>query len=239
MFCAYQSHLYVMNTVRSALLIVFVSLLLASCYEDPDFSDTPRLTDIEVYTKDASNGRDSLIVRVGFEDGDGDLGIGGNENDPFFRIPNPNTNEPYWIYRSNNTDPGLPPYDCERYRFVPLTPGDSVYDTLLVEYNEDYFNYDVTLFTKEDGQYQEYDFIAPPRCSTPLGGRFFPLRDDFSVDSPLRGTLQWATASSYRVLFRNDTLRIDVVMRDRAGNVSNTITFDEFTIEGVRRATEE
>ena len=229
-----------MNLIKSVFLLVLVSLLASSCYDDPDFSNVPRLTDIDVYTKSVSQSSfDSLIIRVGFEDGDGDLGIIGNENEEFFRVPNPNTGEPFWIYRSENTDQDLPAYDCENYRYIPLTPGDTIFDTLFVEFNEEYFNYSVSLFTKEDGQYQEIDFIGEPNCGTPLGGRFFPLRDDFSTDSPLKGVIQWGTVGAYGAQYRNDTLRVDVVIRDRAGNVSNAITFDEFTIESVRRAGEE
>ena len=228
-----------MNSIYATLLFVSISLLLTSCYEDPDFSDPPRLTDISVYTKTVSQSFDSLVVRVGFEDGDGDLGIIGNENEEFRRIPNPNTGEPYWIYNGENPDMGLPPYDCERYRYIPLTPGDTIFDTLLIEYNEAYYNFSISLFTKGDGQYQEVDLFGEPNCGIPLGGRFFPLRDNFEVDNPLKGVLQWGTIGPYSLRYRNDTLRLDVVMRDRAGNVSNVVSTEDFTLNSVRRLTEE
>ena len=227
-----------MNSLRSFLLFALVGLLFVGCYDDPDFSDVPRLTDIDVYTKEISRSFDSLVIRVGFEDGDGDLGIIGNENEAFFLVPNPRTGEPFWIYDKNDLE--QIPYDCRYFRDIDLTPDDTVdrKDTVRVEFNEEHFNFTVSLFTKEDGQYQEVDFIGEPACSTPLGGRFLPLRDDFSVDSPLKGVLQWGTAGGYSALYRNDTLRIDVVVRDRAGNVSNVATFEDFTIDGVRRATD-
>ena len=228
-----------MNLLRSLFLFTLVGLLFTSCYDDPDFSNIPRLTDIDVYTKTISAIRDSLVVRVGFEDGDGDLGITGNENEEFFLVSNPRTGEPFWIYDKN--DPDQIPYNCEYFRDIDLTPNDTIdrRDTVRVEYNEEYFNFSVSLFTKKDGQYQEVDFIGPPTCGAPLGGRFFPLRDDFSVDNPLKGVLQWGTAGAYSAYYRNDTLRIDVVMRDRAGNVSNVITKEDFTLDDVRRPTEE
>ena len=224
---------YCMKFLSSLFVSLIVSLLLAGCYSDPDFDNVPRLTDISIYTKSVTNVSDSLVIRVGFEDGDGDLGIIGNENEPFFRIPNPNTGQLYWIY--DKDDPDLPPYSCEIYDYVTLTPEDTIRDTLLIERNEAYFNFNVTLFTKEDGQYQEVNFAGPPLCTTPLGGRFFPLRDDFSNDSPLKGVIQWGTVGAYSALYRNDTLRIDVTVRDRAGHVSNVITYADFTLNGVRR----
>lgn len=64
-----------MNFLRSFILSTFVVLLFTGCFEEPNFGIVPRLTDIEVYFKDMPKLSDSLIVRVEFEDGDGDLGI--------------------------------------------------------------------------------------------------------------------------------------------------------------------
>ena len=226
-----------MNLLRSIFLFTLIVLVFVGCYDDPDFGDTPRLTDIDVYTKSTPNSLDSLVVRVGFEDGDGDLGIVGNEEEPFFREPNSKANTPYWIYDAN--DPDLPPYDCDNYTYATLTPNDTIKDTLYVKFNEAYFNFSVTLFTKVDGQYQKENLGGEPFCGTALGGRFSLLKDDPDNDSPLKGVLQWGTVGSYGTQYKNDTLRIDVVMRDRAGNVSNVITFDEFTIDNIRRPSEE
>ena len=221
-----------MKFLRPFFLFTFTILLFAGCFDEPSFGDPPRLTGIDIYFKELTKTSDSLVIRVDFEDGDGDLGISGGEEGfgEFFLIPNPRTGEP-WIYDPD--DPELPPYSCESFRDIDLTPNDTIddKDTVYVQYNEAYYNYSITLYTKEDGQYQEFD----PLCAPPLGGRFPALRDDFTVDRPLKGTIQWGTVGAYSSRFRNDTLKIDVTIRDRAGHVSNIITKENFTLQDIRR----
>lgn len=229
-----------MNLLRSLFLVTLVSLLFTSCYDDPDFSDTPRLTDIDVYTKTISDIRDSLVVRVGFEDGDGDIGLRDGEEEELSFEPNPATGEPFWIYDKN--DPRQIDFNCRDFRVVDLNPNDTInqFDTVRVVNNEAYFNFNASLFTKEDGEYQEVDLVERGLdCGAQLGGRVFPLKDDLDSNSPLKGVIQWSTASAYSLLYKNDTLRIDIAIRDRAGNVSNVITFDDFTLDDVRRLSEE
>lgn len=83
------------------------------------------------------------------------------------------------------------------------------------DYNEDYYNYSVTLYTLEDGQYQEVDLLTPPQCSAPLGGRFPPLKegDDLDNEKPLTGHIRYGiTSPTLLANFRNDTLKIDVTI---------------------------
>ena len=228
-----------MRDFRFLFFSLGASLLLTACLEAPEFGDPPRLTGIDVYFKEVERKPDSLVVRVDFEDGDGDLGVGSQEGgSDYIPIPNPETGE-LWVYNPSNPDPDLPPYSCRLYqdRVVAVTAdGEPVKDTIRADYNEAYYNYSITLYTKEDGQYEEYDFLTVENgCSAPLGGRFPPLRDDFSVDRPLKGTIQWGSVDFYKSSFRNDTLRIDVTIRDRAGNVSNVITKEGFTLEDIDR----
>lgn len=224
-----------MKLFRAFGLFLLTTLTLASCFDDPDFGVAPRITNVDVQVKQATETQDSLIVRVEFEDGDGDLGFfQGEEGEPYFRIPNPNTGEPYWLWDENDTS--LPPFNCRDYRDVPLTEGDTIIDTIRVEYNEAYFNYSIDVYTKEDGQYEEFDFLTEENgCTAPLGGRFFNLRDDFNTESPLQGTIQWAGVDFYNLYFRNDTLQLRVTIRDRAGNVSNTFSSEDFTLAGKRQ----
>ncbi len=212
------------------LFFLAASLMFTACLEAPKFGDPPQLTGIEVYFKKVERQPDSLVVRVDFEDGDGDLGVSGRESDvdDYIPIANPDGSG-YWFFDEN--DQSLPPYNCRLYTDIDLNPTDGVFDrdTIRADYNEAYYNYSITLYQKINGQYEEYDFLLRS-CSPPLGGRFPPLRDDFSVDRPLKGTIQWGSVDFYNSLFRNDTLRLDVTIRDRAGNVSNVITREGFTL---------
>ncbi len=223
--------------LRYLLFLMGASLMLTACLEAPEFGDPPRLTGIEVYFKEVDRQPDSLVVRVDFEDGDGDLGVSGRENDADDYIPIANPDDGgYWFYDQDNPDPRLPEYNCRQFTDIDLDLTDGIVDkdTIRADYNEAYYNYSITLYTKENGQYKEFDFLIE-RCSAPLGGRFPPLRDDFSVDRPLKGTIQWGSVDFYKSLFRNDTLRIDVTIRDRAGNVSNVYTKEDFTLEQITR----
>ena len=232
-----------MNFLRATFLFALVVLLFTGCFEEPNFGIVPQLTGIEVYFKDMPKLSDSLIVRVEFEDGDGDLGIRGNE-DGFFRyelVPNPDTGGP-WIYDRSNPDPRLPPIefqgrlDCRNYQVFDLTPTDTVNkrDTVRASYNEDYYNFSITLYTLEDGQYQEVDLLA--ECSTPLGGRFPPLKkaEELNNEKPLTGNIRYGiTSPTLLSRFRNDTLKIEVTIRDRALHVSNVISLQDFTLRGI------
>ena len=222
---------------RYLLFLFGASLVLTACLEAPEFGDSPRLTGIDVYFREVDRQPDSLVVRVDFEDGDGDLGVSGRENnaDDYIPIPNPDDGG-FWFFDPD--DQRLPPFNCRQFTDIDLNLTDGVVnlDTIRADYNEAYYNYSITLYTKVNGQYEEYDFLLQRECSPPLGGRFPPLRDDFSVDRPLKGVIQWGSVGFYKSQFRNDTLRIDVTIRDRAGNVSNVVTKEDFTLEGITRS---
>jgi len=71
---------------KNGLVVFIISLVLASCFDAPDFSDTPaiKLTDIYFGKSKKLDSPDSLVIRVNFEDGDGDLGLdNSNLSDPF------------------------------------------------------------------------------------------------------------------------------------------------------------
>ncbi|MGB3848590.1 MAG: hypothetical protein WA958_01385 [Tunicatimonas sp.] len=221
-----------MKYLRFLFLSLGTSLLLTACLKAPEFGDPPRLTGIEVYVKEQqAQQQDSLVIRVDFEDGDGDLGVTGGETQfgAFVPVPNPDDGG-FWYFDEN--DERLPSYNCRQYVDTDLNPTDGIddMDTIRADYDEAYYNFSITLYTKVNGQYEEYDFLLQPACSPPLGGRFPPLRDDFSVDRPLKGVIQWGTLGFYNLSFGGDTLRIDVTIRDRAGNVSNVITKEDFTL---------
>ena len=220
-----------MKFLSAFYVFIFTSLLLTSCYDDPDFGNEPRLTYIDVYFRENAPGTlDSLVVIVNFEDGDGDLGIiqGEPGYELYTRIPSPPPDsKPYWVYDAD--DDRMPEYNCVDYEFAPRTEGDSIRDTLYVERNEAYYNYSLNLFTKVEDQFLEVDRF----CAPPLGGQFFPLKDNLNTDGPLRGTLVFGTEDAYKAQFRNDTLKAQVIIRDRAGNVSNAIETDPFTLNDI------
>src|SRR5690349_16193132 len=79
--------------VVKGLFLFGVAVMVTSCFDPPQFSDTPQISFVDVYFKDgtADNPTDSLVVRISFRDGDGDLGLSGDQkeepyNDIFYGI---------------------------------------------------------------------------------------------------------------------------------------------------------
>ncbi|MGB3586220.1 MAG: hypothetical protein WBA23_06750, partial [Tunicatimonas sp.] len=62
--------------------LFFLTIGFSACVDEPEFSVVPAVTNIEeLYFVDAVGGRDSLVIKISFEDGDGDLGLDAREED--------------------------------------------------------------------------------------------------------------------------------------------------------------
>ena len=100
--------------VSKTLLIFLSSVILASCFDSPEFSNIPKIKFESIYFGKARNefSPDSLVVKITFEDGDGDLGL----EQSFVDEPFPPTN--FDIAQNGNLvpigtrtyDPALPPF---------------------------------------------------------------------------------------------------------------------------------
>ena len=218
---------------------LFIIMGVSSCFDEPDYSNVPFITGIDdFYFVDVVSGADSLIIRVNFQDGDGDLGLSNNEIDPALALqftfpPGPN-GEKYYIFDGNNPD--LIPFSCKDYQYFETIGQDTIRDTVRVNYNPYFYNFEVIWYTKVDGEYKVFDFRSE-LCRSPLAGRFPYLKDDFSNTKPLEGTIQFSIPSIvFKPQFRNDSLKFGVLIRDRAKNESNIIESAPFTLEGITRA---
>ncbi len=222
------------------LLLVFMFLLgLSSCYQEPDFTMEPRLIGFDgnglgIRFVDVPNTiADSLIIRVKFEDGDGNLGVQDDEPDPFLReeYAFPRDDAGNYIYYDSRVDGE---YDCTQFSYFNTVGRDTIRDTIRVIRNPYFYNFEVELYVKEDGVFEEYNLLEED-CRAPLGGRFFPLKDDFSNTKPLEGIIEHRFVSPGLVSkFRNDTLKISVRIRDRALNESNVVESCPFVLVGDR-----
>ncbi|MEM9670948.1 MAG: hypothetical protein AAF992_00035 [Bacteroidota bacterium] len=228
------------------LVIPFIALLgLSSCFEEPDYDLRPALISFDdFYFVDPPGATDTLVIRVNFQDGDGNLGLTAREGSFF---------DPFTIRRDINGDPikfdpndgNQPPFNCTDFIFPqgnnPIIVGnDTITDTIWIEPNPLVRNFEVTLSRRvSDGVYEVVDFGDPSICRAPLGGRFPPLKDDFSNTKPLEGTIQFSAPSLiFKPLFRNDSLKIGVVIRDRTGLESNMLESAPFTLSEITRFTE-
>lgn len=231
-----------MKLYRISIYAFFLVFVLGSCYDEPEFPVEPYLSGFEsiVFKENPEPGKaDTLIIRVKFEDGDGDLGLSStvDTDTPYNEISVVTHNGKPVIFNAN--DPDQPSFSCENY-FTPNT--DSLIldgwllrktDTVLVNYNKNGRNFDIQLLVKDQDKFAEYNFRRE-RCVAPLGGRFPRLKDDFNNNKPLKGILEYKQISSGILpLFRNDSLKIRVQIRDRALHESNIIESEPFTLRGI------
>jgi hypothetical protein len=97
-----------------SLVSTFGLLLIASCFEPPQYSIVPRIEFENVRTVEVAGPStpDSLIITVSFRDGDGDLGRSGTEDEPPFNQK--------WYYLLNpipTCEPTVTP-PCKRSSFI-------------------------------------------------------------------------------------------------------------------------
>ena len=88
--------------------------MVGACFEPPQFSNVPSITieNVRVKAVAGASTPDSLIVSIGFKDGDGNIGISGSENGP-----------PYherWFFLTSplpTCEPGVPA-PCTRVSYI-------------------------------------------------------------------------------------------------------------------------
>jgi hypothetical protein len=215
--------------------VVLLSLWIGSCENDPEFSEIPEIDFESVDFKEGGN-LDTLIIRVRFQDGDGDLGLSGNELDPpynpFIYEPSPDGDPCRFSERFDKPCSNVLPaeYSCTYYEYRPtFGQDDSFKDTLYRVINENSNNFIVELLTKENGQFEVYE---DSNCTQTLSGRFPHLKVNFNGESPLEGVIEYkAPSTSYFSLFRNDTLKLRMRIKDRTLHDSNTVESCEFTLD--------
>jgi hypothetical protein len=78
--------------ITKGLAIFFIMVSFASCFDPPEFPTTPEIQFVKAeFIDNPSTAFDSLVISIDFKDGDGDLGIDG-ENPEFITFPYNNTN---------------------------------------------------------------------------------------------------------------------------------------------------
>ena len=217
---------------------------LASCYSPPDFDNSPSISfsDISFVIGDQ---RDTLKLSFNFQDGDGDLGLAGDEVlDPynlFFFLVDENG---AFIHPRDNF-PGAPsfsfPNTCTDWIVNPVNPitGELFEeDTFLIAQNPNHYNIDVDWYVKRNGGFELFDwrliFAEQEQCSNDYYGRF-PILGDVSTDRPIEGTLTYKMeGTGFLFLLRNDTIKLGFRIRDRALNESNYVETPEFMLLNIQ-----
>jgi len=206
--------------------------ILTACHQPPDLPYEPKISFESVRLAEVTDGPDSLIVSVYFEDGNGDLGLFADETEAPYHPVNVIVDENGDPIYYGTRPPGLPDYNPIDWQILRNNDGLAT-DTILVEINDNHYNYFVRFYQKIGGDYVEFDWRAEPFYQT-FDGRFPYLRniDDYS-DRPLEGSLRYSMLSSGWLYVFRDTLKISVQIQDRALNQSNIVESGDFTMDGI------
>lgn len=167
-----------MSNLFKMLVLFAIALGATSCYKEPSFALQPNIefSNIEKEVRiDLFTGanKDSVVIGLKFQDGDGDLGLSENEKS-------------------------------------------------VAQVNEDY-NYLVKSFRKTKGTFVETSNLIP------LSGYFPRLKNDEKV-GPIEGLLYYTVEFPHPFTPKNDTLKFEVRVKDRSGNVSNPVETEEIVL---------
>ena len=110
-------------------------------------------------------------------------------------------------------------------------------DTFYYEPNPNHYNIEVDFMVKRDNpatsevEFEEFDW-RENYCST-YDGRFPRLTEN---SRPVEGTLKYAMNSTgFYILFRQETLKLRIQIKDRALNKSNITETAEFKLDDIRQ----
>lgn len=207
-------------------LVVF----LVSCERPPELPNTPFIEFQNVEFNQVNNAQDSLIVTIRFEDGDGDLGLSDRDNLPPFNEFDfvPDDDGTFLTFSEAN---GEPPFSNNDWFIGEFLLGDTtVIDTVRIRRNENFNNFFVDFFRKTGEGYEKIDLIK--LLGTNFDGRFQPLNTK-GGERPLEGTLRYTMRSFgflINPIFRNETLKLEIQIQDRALNRSNVVETPDFII---------
>lgn len=247
-------------------LALFSVLLvgLLSCLEEPEFPATPEISfnAIEfIENQSASGGPDSLVIRIDFRDGDGDLGLSGDLNTPPFHAANYflDDNGKLLTLRSRSNPkysylpPFEPPFDCMNYtdpaktlyfRADVLDNTFNIVDTVVVS-DETYLGVeDYIYFENNEDHYNiEVDFLemGVDNTFTEYDWRKEFCNQSFDGRFPplgdgeqtLDGTLSYSMKSLGFRQFGVKVLKLRITIKDRALHRSNTIETPEFVLDQI------
>lgn len=217
------------------IIITGFFLILGSCEQPPELSSTPTISFEDVEFKDAQGAADTLIISINFEDNEGDLGIERSDLDKEAPLIFPL--DPQGNYISFSNPNNTTPFHACDWAIDPVINGVQIEDTIRVKVDSTFYNYRIDIFRKVNGQYNIYD---PRRISAltscdPKDRNFLRINTQPN-DRPLQGTLRYKyTSQIFGTLLRpTDSLKLFITIKDRAGNISNTVESNDFTLEGIK-----
>jgi hypothetical protein len=214
--------------------MLMVALGWTSCISPPD--NFPSVPEIKFSTIEyvQTSGQDSLNISVDFKDAEGDLGLSATDVNPPFNPLIYKRDAAGNLITYSNRPPEAPSYNPIDWAVDPIVNNATVKDTVWVAVNEDQYNIFVRFYVKRNGQFTEFRWQDPPYYTT-FNGRF-PRILTAEDGQAVEGNIKYRMLSSgWESIFRNDTLRIDVQIQDRALNRSNVVSSPEVTLQQITR----
>ena len=215
-------------------LFLVVALAGTSCISPPEnFPSTPAINFSKIEYV-ATPSLDSLIISVKFQDAEGDLGLSPTDINPPFNPLIYKRDAAGNLITYSKRPAGAPSYNPIDWVIDPIINNTVIKDTVWVEQNENQYNIFVRFFIKRNGRFTEFRWQNPPFYTT-FNGRF-PRVLNTEEGQPVEGTIEYKMLSSgWESIFRNDTIRIDVSIQDRALNRSNEVSSPEVTLRTITR----
>jgi len=226
--------------IKNTVLVFLIATSFWSCRELPEYPVTPSIEYKSVFYRETDT-TNLLTIEIDFRDGDGDLGL--NSKNPA------DVSEPYnaiWHFQKDDgslltyADRNTPPYDTflpnYEYPYSCLNYSIEQPDTFYIESNPDHFNIFINFYVKKNGEFALFDWITwnPPNCGESYNGRF-PILNESGQNRPLEGTLKYDMAGlGFEVIFKRDTLKLEIQIQDRALHRSNTVETPEFVINNIK-----
>jgi len=106
-------------------------------------------------------------------------------------------------------------------------------DLLYYTVNPNTYNIEVRFWQFENGEYVEYDWYKFNDCQN-FFGRFETSASSEYPDRPIEGTLEYTMEnSSFAATFGSRAIKVSVLIRDRALNVSNTVESPIFELNEI------
>jgi hypothetical protein len=197
-----------MQILKFSAFALLSVLVVGSCNLKPDFPKEPVITSLKLeQTLNGFTGTD-VTLKVGFQDGDGDLGITSNER---------KTPHPLRIATSNL------PFQEYKYTFAASNPPVAL-DSVRNPY---YFNMFIKIFRKNGfGEFEEVVFPTP---GFSYNTSFPPLYEG-TRRTPMEGSIDYTIQPIPPTFNKNDLLRIEVQVVDRKLNLSNVMS-DTITLK--------
>jgi hypothetical protein len=181
-----------------------------------------------------TSAQDSLLLTINFKDAEGDLGLSATDINAPFNPLNFKRDAAGNLITYDRRPSNAPSYNPIDWVIDPIVNNVIVKDTVWVEQNDNQYNIFVRFYIKRNGQFREFRWQAPPFFAT-FNGRF-PRVLTTEVGQAVEGKITYRMLSSgWESIFRNDTIRIDVQIQDRALNRSNEVSSPQLTLKQITR----